>query len=74
MKEYEVIIVDMTPCGGEKYANREVMEVETDNPEAWVRAHSRHPNILDIGTDATGDLVITTGDGHGYITRYTFSE
>ena len=74
MKEYEIIIVDMTPCGGEKYANREVVEAETDNPEAWVRAPGRHPNILDISTDPNGDIVITTGDGHGYITRYTFSE
>ena len=74
MKEYEIIIVDMTPCGGEKYANREVVEAETDNPEAWVRTHGRHPNILDISTDVNGDTVITTGDGHGYITRYTFSE
>ena len=74
MKEYEVFIVDMTPCGGEQYANREVVEVETDDPVAWVRAHSRHPNILEIGIDAKGDQVISTGDGHGYITRYTFSE
>ena len=74
MTEYEVIIVDMTPCGGEKYANREVVEVETDDPEAWVREHSRHSHILDISTNAKGDTVITTGDGHGYITRYTFSE
>lgn len=74
MKEYEVIIVDMTPCGGEKYANREVREVETNDPVEWVRTHGRHANILDTGKNAAGDLVITTGDGHGYITRYTFSE
>jgi len=71
MKEYEVFIVDMTPCGGEHYARREVVEVETDNPERWVRENGRHP-ILEVGRDDKGDLVITTGDGNGYITRYTF--
>jgi len=73
MKEYEVFIVDMTPCGGEQYARKEVVEVETDDPVAWARAHSRHP-LLDTGTNANGELVVTTGDGHGYIIRYTFSE
>ena len=73
MNEYEVFIVDMTPCGGEHYARREVVLIETNSPEAWVREHGRHP-ILGTGRDDNGDLVITTGDGHGYITRYTFSE
>ena len=31
------------------------------------------PLFMDVGHNADGDLVITTGDGKGYMTRYTFS-
>ena len=73
MHEYELIIEDMNPCGGTEYANRSILEVETDSPEAYVRANARMP-ILSIETDAEGSIVITTGNNAGYIVRYTFSE
>ena len=72
MKEYELCIETMNPCGGSEYAQRDFKDVETDNPEAWVKANAPLP-ILDI-SEAGGSIIITTGDGHGYITRYMFTE
>lgn len=72
MKEYELCIEAMNPCGGKEYARREIMDVETDSPENWVKANAPLP-ILDIA-EADGSIIITTGDGHGYITKYMFTE
>ncbi len=73
MKEYEVMIEDINPCGGEAYARKEILEIETADPEAWVKENARFP-ITSIGNDSKGDLRIITGNEAGYITRYTFSE
>lgn len=73
MNEYEVFIEDINPCGGAQHAKKELIEVEADSPEAYVKEHGRFP-ILEIGTNAAGDVVITTGDGQGSVVRYTFSE
>ncbi len=73
MNEYEILIEDINPCGGEKYGKKEIVEAEAENPEAYVKAHGRFP-ILDISTNGDGDCVITTGDGSGNIVRYTFTE
>ena len=72
MTEYEVFIEDINPCGGEKYVKKELLEIEAESPEAYVKEHGRFP-IMDIGTSPAGDTVITTGDGYGSIVRYTFS-
>ena len=73
MNFYEVFIEDMNPCGGSQYAKKELIEVEAESPEAYVKANGRYP-ILEIGENADGDTIITTGDGKGYIVKYTFSE
>ena len=73
MNEYEVVAEDITSCGGEKYAKKEIFEVEADSPEAYVRKNGRYP-ILDITKNAKGDTVILTGDATGNMLRYTFSE
>lgn len=73
MNFYEVIIEDVNPCGGSQYAKREIIEVEAESPEAYVKANGRYP-ITDITTNADGDTVITAADGNGYMTKYTFSE
>ncbi len=72
MKEYELCIETMNPCGGTEYAQREFRDVETDDPVAYVKANAPLP-ILEV-SEVGGDIVITTGDGHGYITKYTFTE
>jgi len=73
MNEYEVFIEDINSCGGEQYAKKELVEVEAESPEAYVRENGRYP-IIDISTNAKGDTVIITGDGNGNFLRYTFTE
>ena len=73
MNEYEVLIEKINPCGGERFSQKEFLEVETDSPEAYVRKEGRFP-ILDVSTCPNGDILIVTGDGKGNFVRYTFSE
>ncbi len=73
MNEYEVFIEDINSCGGEQYAKKELIEVEADSPESYVKENGRFP-ILDIFENDKGDTVILTGDGKGNFLRYTFSE
>ncbi len=73
MNEYEVFIEDINSCGGSQYAKKEFIEVEAESPEAYVKENSRFP-IIEIGKNANGDTVITTGDGIGNFLKYTFSE
>ena len=73
MHEYEVFIEDINSCGGSQHAKKELIEVEADSPEAYVRENGRFP-IMDISENADGDRVILTGDGKGNFLKYTFSE
>lgn len=73
MNEYEICIETINPCGGSQHAIREIIEVECESPEAYVKANGRFP-VIDTIENADGDTVIVTGDGKGYIIRYTFSE
>ena len=73
MNEYEVFVEDINSCGGEQYAKKEIVEVEAESPEAYVKATGRLP-ILDISQNKKGDTVIITGDGKGNFVRYTFTE
>ena len=73
MHEYELSIEAINPCGGSKYARREILEVEAESPESYVKANAIFP-ILDVTEQTDGTVIITTGDGHGYITKYTFTE
>ena len=72
MNEYEVFVEDINSCGGEQYAKKELIEVEADSPEAYVKANGRF-SILDIRQNAAGDTVILTGDSVGNMVRYTFT-
>lgn len=73
MNEYEVFMEDINSCGGEQHAKKELIEVEAESPEAYVKENGRFP-ILDISENAGGDTVIITGDGHGNFVKYTFTE
>ena len=68
-----VFIEDINSCGGEQHAKKELIEVEADSPESYVKENGRFP-IIDIFQNANGDTVITTGDGKGNLLRYTFTE
>lgn len=73
MKEYEIFIEEINPCGGEAHARKSVIEAEAENPEAYVKQNGRFP-IMEQTETTAGETVIMTGDGHGYFIRYTFSE
>lgn len=73
MKEYEVIMEAINPCGGEKYSTKEIFEVEAESPETYVRENAVHP-IREIIEQEDGSVLIITGNDAGYITRYTFTE
>ena len=66
MKEYEIIIETINPCGGTKHAQNEIIE-------AYVKEHGIFP-VMDVSKNTSGDVIITTGDSKGYIVRYTFTE
>ena len=72
MNEYEVFVEDITACGGDKYAKKELLEIEAESPEAYVRETGRYP-IIDISKTPRGDTIIVTGDGKGNFLRYTFT-
>lgn len=73
MHEYEVIIEEINPCGGETYARKEIIEVEAESPEAYVKLHGRFP-ILEVIEQTDGTTLIIAGNDSGYMTRYTFAE
>ena len=73
MKEYEIIIETINPCGGTKHAQNEIIEAEAESPEAYVKEKGRFP-IIDKIENPDGGVVIVTGDGKGYMVRYTLSE
>lgn len=73
MNEYEVFVEDINPCGGSKHSKKELIEVEAESPETYVKANGRFP-IIDITKNADGDIIITTGDGNGNFVKYSFSE
>lgn len=37
MKKYEVFIEEINPCGGERHSKKEIIEVEAESPEAYVK-------------------------------------
>ena len=72
MTEYEVLVETINPCGGAKHCIKEFMDVETNDPIAWVKTNGRFP-IRDTATTPDGDLKIITGDEAGNIVNYTFT-
>ena len=73
MHEYEIFVEEINPCGGEKHSKKTLIEAEADSPEAYVKENGKFP-ILESILNENGDVVIVTGDNHGSIVRYTFTE
>ena len=72
MNEYEVIIEEINPCGGERYANKQIIEIEAESPDAYIAENGRYP-VMERIEMANGDVRIITGNGKGNVVRYTFS-
>lgn len=73
MKEYEILIETINPCGGEGHAKKEIVEAECESPEAYVKANAPFP-VMDRTETPNGDALIITGDEKGNMVRYTFTE
>ena len=58
MKEYEIIIETINPCGGTKHAQNEIIEAEAESPEAYVKEHGIFP-VMDVSKNTSGDVIIT---------------
>jgi hypothetical protein len=37
MKEYEILVETINPCGGEAHAKKEILEAECESPESYVQ-------------------------------------
>ena len=73
MHEYEIFIEEINPCGGEAHSKKTIIEAEAASPESYVKENGRFP-ILESILNENGNVVIVTGDNHGSIVRYTFTE
>lgn len=73
MREYEILMETINPCGGEAHAKREILEAEAESPEAYVKAKAPY-HVIDRVKTPDGDTLIITGDGKGNMVRYTFTE
>lgn len=70
---YEITVENITPCGGEKYARREILEAEADSPMDYVEAHKLFPNVR-LLRETEEETVIVASNPAGYQTRYTFTK
>ena len=65
MKEYEIIIETINPCGGDRHSQQEIVEAKIESPEAFVKEKGRFP-IIDKIENPDGGVVIVT---HVYLAR-----
>lgn len=70
---YEVTIENITPCGGEKYAVRQILEVEAESPMQYVMENKLFPDVETV-KNSDGETIIIASNPSGYRTRYTFTE
>ncbi|MDO4369836.1 MAG: hypothetical protein Q4D43_00835 [Clostridia bacterium] len=73
MREYEILIETVNPCGGESHAKKEIIEVECESPEAYVKENAPYP-VMEVTQMSDDETRVITGDGKGGIVRYTFTE
>ena len=43
MKEYEILVETINPCGGEAHAKKEILEAECESPDSYVQANAPYP-------------------------------
>ena len=72
MKEYELIIESYNPCGGREHGKKDLMEIETDDPVAFVKGHAQVTEVEVVNDD--GDEILIEVNQYGYVKRYMFTE
>ena len=43
MKEYEILVETINPCGGEAHAKKEFIEAACESPDSYVEANAAYP-------------------------------
>ncbi len=71
--QYDVLIENINPCGGEKHAIRTFQEVEADDSVEWIMQNAKFP-VVDTSRTPRGDIIAVSANGRGYIDRYTFTK
>ena len=72
MKEYELVIESYNPCGGTTYAQKQFLEIETDDPVAYVKNYAKVDNVKIFSENA--DETILMVEENGYVQKYYFTE
>ena len=72
MKEYELIIESYNPCGGREHGKKELMEIETNDPVAYVKGHAQVTEVEVVSENE--DEILIEVNQYGYVKRYTFTE
>ena len=75
MKHYELIIEENQPtCGGRTPIKSRILEVDTDDPVAYVKAAEKNDEV-EIGYEKDGSIVIRVQrDDYRYWVKYIFTE
>ena len=72
MKEYELIIESYNPCGGREHGKKELMELEPNDPLAYVKGHAQVTEVEVVSEDE--EEILIEVNQYGYVKRYTFTE
>lgn len=72
MKEYELIIESYNPCGGREHGKKDLLEVETGDPVAYVKSHAQVTEVEVVSEDENEILIEV--NQYGYVKRYIFTE
>ena len=73
MKEYEVATEYINPCGGNEYAIRDILEVETDDPVDYVRSRLRG-KVVELSEErSSGGSVTVHAVCDGLIQKFVFT-
>ena len=56
--EYEVLVEEMNPCGGAAHSIKHFMDVETDDPENYVRQSLKGKAELTVDRKADGAVTV----------------
>lgn len=72
MKEYELIIESYNPCGGREHGKKDLLEVETNDPVAYVKSHAQVTEVEVVSED--DEEILIEVNQYGYVKRYIFTE
>lgn len=54
MKEYEIIIETINPCGGDRHSQQEIVEAKIESPEAYVKEKEDFQSLIRLRIPTAG--------------------